>query len=164
VEVIGAQVGRGQVQFQEVLPAGQVQRRRRSGVTLALFQEVGDVFAAVSVEAQGVLEGAGHLVGAVELAQRHDLLNVVGSVETFFPEFAAVDLGLWPQAQESLQAGLITGSATLPQKFLDMVEVFDVLAAVVRAQVRGDKFFVVMEETLNEPVRRGLRIQALHFG
>ena len=102
VEVIGAQIGGGQIQFQEVLPAGQVQGRRRGGVTLALFQEIGDVFAAVSIEGQSILEGTSHFIGAVELAQRHDLLNVVGSVEAFFPEFAAVKFGLRPQAQESL--------------------------------------------------------------
>jgi len=146
VEVIGAQVDRGQVQFQEVLPAGQVQGRGRGGVTLALFQEIGDVFAAVSIEGESILEGTSHFIGAVELAQRHDLLNVVGSVEAFLPEFATVEIGLRPQAQESLQAGLVAGSVTLRQEFLDMIGVFDVLAAVVRAQVCGDEFFVVMEQ------------------
>ena len=35
---------------------------------------------------------------------------------------------------------------TLGQEFLDMIGVLDVLAAVVRAQVCGDEFFVVMEQ------------------
>ena len=102
-------------------------------MALALFQKVGDVFAALRIEGQGVLKGAGYFVGAVELAQRDDLLNVVRGVEAFFPEFTAVEFGLRSQAQEGLQAGLVAGSVTLGQEFLDMVGVADVLAAVVTA-------------------------------
>ena len=98
--MVEVEVGRRQVQFQEVLPPGQVQGSGHGGRTLPLFQEVGDVFTTVSLGSQGIVQGAGDFVRAVELAQGHDLLDVVRSVEPFFLELARVPLRLRPQAQE----------------------------------------------------------------
>ena len=125
-----------------------MQGRGGHGVALALFQQLGDIFTAVSVEGQGVPQGAGHFVGAVELAQRDDLLDVVRGMEAFFAEFATVAFGVCSQAQEGSQAGLVAGAVTLRQEFLDMIGVADVLAAVVTAQVGGDQLLVVIAEQL----------------
>ena len=48
---------------------------------LALLQQVGDVLATERLELQGVLDGAGGLVGAVDFAQGHDLADVMQDVQ-----------------------------------------------------------------------------------
>ena len=61
----------------------------RSAQALALFEEVGDVLGAEGFEGQCVLEGAVDLLGAVDLTQGDDLLDVVGGVESLVFEPAA---------------------------------------------------------------------------
>ena len=54
--------GRGplrEAEVEQVAPPGQVQGRRGGRLAPALFEEIGDVFAGISVKGQGVLEGAG---------------------------------------------------------------------------------------------------------
>ena len=74
---VGCEVGWGQIQFQQVLAAGQVQRSRRGTGAFALFEDVGDVFAAISLESQRVLEGSIDFLRAVDFAQGEDFLDVV---------------------------------------------------------------------------------------
>ena len=128
---VEVEVGRGQVQVQQVLPPGQVQGRGHGGLAFPLFEDVGDVFAAVSLEGQRVVQGAGDFVGAVDLAQGNDLLDVMRGVEPLFLELARVEIGLRSQAQEGLQEGLLARSLAMDQQFLDVVGIADVLAAVV---------------------------------
>ena len=98
---VEVEVRRGQVQVQQVLPAGQVQRRRGGGLALPLFQDVGDVFAAVSFIGQRVVQGAGGFVQAVDLTQGDDFLDVVRGVEAFFLEFAGIEIGLGPRLRKA---------------------------------------------------------------
>ena len=67
---------------------------------LPLGQDVGDVFAAEGLEAQGVQEGEAYFVRAVNLAQGDDLLDVMRGVEPFFLELAAVRFGLRAEIEE----------------------------------------------------------------
>ena len=128
---VEVEVRRGQVQVQQVLPPGQVQGRGDGGLAFTLFEDVGDVFAAVGLEGEGVVQGAGGFVRAVDLAQGDDFLDVVRGVEALFLQLARVEVGLGSQAQEGLQEGLLAGALAIDQQFLDMIGVADVLAAVV---------------------------------
>ena len=83
------------------------------GLTFSLFEDIGDVFPAKSFEAQRVLEGAGHLVRAIELSQSDDLLDVVRGIEPLFLELTHVKIGLRSQTQESLQAGLLARAVAM---------------------------------------------------
>lgn len=76
-------------------------------MAFALFKDVGDIFAAIGLEGQGVVERVGDLVRAVELAQGDDLLDVVRGVEPLFLKLARVEVGLGSQAQEGLEEGLL---------------------------------------------------------
>jgi hypothetical protein len=139
---------RGQVQVQQVLPPGQVQGRGRRSVALPLFEEVGDVFAAIGLEGQRVVQGAGRFVGAVDLAQRNDLLDVARSIEPLFLKLACVEVRLRTQAQAGLKEGLLARAMAMDQEFLEVIRIANVLAAIASAQVGGDEFFVVIEEQL----------------
>ena len=86
---------------------GQVQGRGHGSLAFALFKDVGDIFAAIGLEGQGVVERVGDLVRAVELAQGDDLLDVVRGVEPLFLKLARVEVGLGSQAQEGLEEGLL---------------------------------------------------------
>ena len=56
--MIEVEVGFGQVELEEVLSPGEVQRTGRLLEAAALFEEVGDVFARMGAELVGVAQGA----------------------------------------------------------------------------------------------------------
>jgi hypothetical protein len=124
-----------------------------------LFEDVGKVFAAVSLEGEGVLEGAGDLVGAVDFTQGDDLLDVVGGVEAFVLEFAGVEFGLGAELEEGQQEGRVTGPLALGQQVLEVIGIADVLVAIIAAEVGGDEFLVVIDEQLI-----GVNLQAQFLG
>ena len=95
---IDVQVRSGQVQFQQILAVREMQGGRLEGGLLALEQKVGDLFAAERFKGQGVFEGASDFLRTVELAQRDDLLDVVGSIEPLVLKAATVDFGLLREA------------------------------------------------------------------
>jgi len=86
--LVRGQIGGGQFQVQEVLAAGEVQRRGRGRGGLALLQQVGDVITTVRLKSEGVVNGAGHGGRAVEFAQGNDFLDVVGGGEALFLQLA----------------------------------------------------------------------------
>ena len=143
--LIRSEVGEGDFQFQEILAVGQVQSAGRDGRALALLQDVGDVFAAISFESEGILEGVGDLINAVDFAQGHDFLDMVGSVEPFLVKFADIELGLGRQIQERQQEGLLTGFEALGQQFLGVIRIVEVLVALVPARVSGDECFLMID-------------------
>ena len=91
---VRGEIGGGDFQIEQVLPPGQVERGRGRGDALALLQDIGDVFAAVGFVNDGIGEGAGDFVGAIDFAERDDLLHVMRCIEPPFIEFVAVELGL----------------------------------------------------------------------
>src|SRR5216117_339347 len=115
----------------------------RGAHAFALHQNVGDVFAADGLKGEGVLDGASELVGAVDFAQGHDLLNVRSSIEAAVLQLAAKQLGLRAKIEEGQQESLIAGPFALRQQVLGMVRMGLVLTPVVTADVSGDQFFVV---------------------
>ena len=115
---------------------------------LALLQNVGDLFAANGFKAERILEGSGDLAWSVDFAQGHDFLNVMRGVEPFFLEFPAIEFGLRTEAQESQKQSLVTGLLALGQEFLGVIGIGHVPAAVIRADMSGDEFFVVEKEEL----------------
>ena len=147
--MVRGQVGGGQFQVQEVLAAGEVQCRGCSRGGLALLQQVGDVITAVRLKSEGVVNGSGHGVRAVEFAQGNDFLDVVGGREAFFLQLAIIRLGLGRQVEKGRQQGLLAGADALGHQFTIVIGVADVLAAVMATGVRGDQFFA---EEKDEPV------------
>ena len=95
---VQAEVGFGQFQVQQVLAAGQVQGPGFGQQALPLLQQVGDVFATEGLELQGILDGPGGSVGAVDLRQGHDLADVMEDVEPPLRQAQVERLGLGRQA------------------------------------------------------------------
>jgi hypothetical protein len=95
--VVEPQVGLGQFQVQQILPAGQVQRSGFRQDALPLFEQVGDVLATEGLELQGVLDGPRGLVCPVDLGEGDDLANVVQDVEPPFSQALVEPLGLGRQ-------------------------------------------------------------------
>src|SRR5581483_1523803 len=100
------------------------------------------------LECQGVLQGADHLVGTVDLTQGNDLPDMVGGVEAFFLQLACVELGLRSQAQEGLQNGLGASPVALRQQFFNVIGIVNVLPPVVTAQMSGDELFMMIKKQL----------------
>src|SRR2546423_15039010 len=144
IAVIGSQIGGGDFQFQQVLAAGQMQSTRGARDALALFKNVGDVLAAVGFESERIGNGARYLVHPVDFAQGDDLLNMMGRVEPFFLQLAAIDWSVGRQVQEGQEEGLLACFKALGQQFLGVIGVMDVLAAVVGSRMSGDEDFIMI--------------------
>ena len=103
VRLVEPQVGFGEFQVQQVLPAGQMQDPRFGQDALALFQQVGDVLAAEGLELQGILDGPGGGLRPVDLGQGHDLADVMQDVEPTLGEALVKSFSLGRQRQQPLQ-------------------------------------------------------------
>ena len=103
VRLVEPQVGFGECQVQQVLPAGQMQGPGFGQDALALFEQVGDVLAAEGLELQGILDGPGGGLRPVDLGQSDDLANVMQDVEAPLGEALVEPFSLGGQRQPSLQ-------------------------------------------------------------
>src|SRR5205823_3704308 len=92
---------------------------------LALFENVGDVLAAVGFEGDRIGDGARHLVHSVNFAQGDDLLNMMGRVEPLFLQLAAINLSGGCEVQKSQQKRLLARFEALGQQFLGVVWIMD---------------------------------------
>ena len=66
-----------------------------------MFDDVGDVFAAVGLVLVSVLDGSGDFFQAVDLDQGEDFLDVMASVEAALLELLIIVWSLWTQTQET---------------------------------------------------------------
>ena len=108
---VKVQVGFGQFQVQEVLAAGQVQGAGLGELALALFEQVGDVLATEGLELQRVLKWPGRYVGPVDLAEGHDLADVLEDIEPAFGQALVKGFGLGGQGQQLLEELLLAAPA-----------------------------------------------------
>src|SRR5260221_13058006 len=105
--VVKVQIGGRDIQVEQVLAPSQVKGSRSDGHMLTLQENVGDILAAEGFEGDGVFDGPGDLVWAIDLAQGDDLLDMMGSIESFILEFAAKQFGLRREIEEGQQQRLI---------------------------------------------------------
>jgi hypothetical protein len=78
-------------------------------LAFSLLQNVGDVLATVGVILVGILNGAGDLVGAVDLNQGEDLLDVMTGIEPPLLELLVIFRRLRAQTREAREQELFTG-------------------------------------------------------
>ena len=112
---------------------------------LPLLQQVGDILATERLELQGVLNGAGGFVRAVDFAQRHDLADVMQRVQPPLLEFAVKRFGLRRHGQQAHQQFLIAGFAALLEQLAGMIGIFDILMPLVTARMAGDQLFLMID-------------------
>ena len=143
--VVNGEVRFGQVQFEQVGGAGQVQGAGFGQLALALLQDVGDVFAAVGVVVVGILEGPGDFVRAVDFDQGEDFLDVMAGVEPALLELLVIFGSLRAQTQEAGQQLLFTGLLALGQERPSVIGMFEVTVALVGADMLGHGLVLVIE-------------------
>ena len=110
-----------------------MQRAGLRGVAFALLEDVIDVLTGVRLTRDGVFNGAGDFVGAVNVGKGHDLVDVAACVETASGELLVVMFGVRTQGVKGEQPLGVTGSAALIQEFFDVIGVFKVAMALVTA-------------------------------
>ena len=111
----------------------------------ALLEDVLDVLAGERLADDGVINGAGDLVGAVDIGDGDDLVDVRTGVEAAFFELLVVVFGLRAQGVKGLQPLGLTRSATLVEEFADMIGVFKITVSLVAARMGGDQVVGVVE-------------------
>src|SRR5215510_2515093 len=125
--VIDSEVGRGDVDVEEIDATGELQRTGLGERAGARLQDVGDVLGAEGLEREAIGEGAGNAVGGVDLGQRQDLAEVVAGVEPLLLEAVVVGLSIRRQRQEAQHQALLSGPAALGDQALGVLLVLDVL-------------------------------------
>jgi len=93
---------------------------------------------------QGVLNGAGGLIGAVDLAEGHDLADVVDDVETAFGQGLVEGLGLGRQVQQAQEQLLVGGAAALLEQGPGMIGSSMSWWRSVTAAVAGDELVLMV--------------------
>ena len=74
---VNGEIWRLDIDFDQVLPAGEMKSAGFVQEVGALFQEVGDVFARKRLEGEGILDGPPDFFRAMDFAQGDNLLHVV---------------------------------------------------------------------------------------
>jgi hypothetical protein len=142
---VEAEVGRAEFDFQEVGPAGEMERPRDGREAFALFEDVGDVFAGEGLEFEGVFESADDFVFSVDVDQGHDSGDVDAGVEAAFLEPAIVFLGTRAEGVEARKKVCLAGPASLVEEFLYVIGIFEVTMAFIAAGMGGDEVRCVIE-------------------
>ena len=106
---------------------------------------MGDVFAAESLEGQGVGHRPHDSVVAMNLGQRHDLAHMRHRIPPAIEQARVILLCQWRQTQKALQYQRIAGMPALSDQGLRMIGVLDVLMALERTTMAGDQFAVVID-------------------
>src|SRR5262249_62047810 len=75
--VIDSEVGRGNVDVDQIDATGELQRTGLGKGASTRLQDVGDVLGAEGLEGEAIGDGAGNAVGGVGLGERQDLADMV---------------------------------------------------------------------------------------
>lgn len=81
----------------------------------------------------------------VDIAQGHDLAQMMAGVEAPLLQFLVVLLCLWGERQETHQELLFACVAALLEERARVVGVFDVLMALVAAEMPGDELLAIVD-------------------
>ena len=147
--MVGAQVGGAEIDIEEVGAAGKMQGTGLRGEALALFEDIGDVFAGEGLGVEGVLDGASQVVLAVDVGEGDDFVDVDAGVETALGELAVVVFRARAQGVEAQQELGVGGFAALVEEFLYVVGIFEVPVPLVAAGMSGNQIGPVIDA---EPV------------
>ena len=111
VDGVEPEIGFGEFELEEVGTTSEMQRGGFGERPGAGLEEVGDVLAAERLEGAGIIESARGGLGAVDLAERDDLVHVMSRVEPSQLELCVVELGFWGQGEEALEELLMSARA-----------------------------------------------------
>ena len=123
--MIDGKISRSQFDLEQVLTPGKVQRAGLGCEALALFEDVSNVIAAEGLELEGIFDGTGHFVGAINLAQCDDLGDVESRAQAALLELAMILFGTRTESIKAQEQFGIPGCAAPLKKFLDVVRVFE---------------------------------------
>src|SRR5436190_22507089 len=135
IAVINGEVRLRQIQFEQVRGAGQVQSAGLRQGASALLQDVGDVFATVSLVVVSVLESADEPLSAVDFEQGQDFLDVMPGVKAALLELFVVIRRLGGKSKEAVEQVLIARLETLLQKRPGVVGQLEVAMPLVTARM-----------------------------
>lgn len=127
------------------MAAGEVQGARFRQMTGAALEGVRDVLAGEGLEGESVFHRASHPFRPVDIAQGHDPAQVMAGVEAPLSQSLVVILGLWGERQKTHQELLFACIAALLEERARMVGVFDVLMALVAAEMPGDELLAIVD-------------------
>src|SRR5262249_18260154 len=143
--VIDSEVGRGDVDVEEIDATGELQRTGLGEGASTRLQDVGDVLGAEGLEREAIGDGAGDAVGGVDLGQRQDLADVVAGVEPLLLEAVVIGLSIRGQCQEAQHQPLLSGSAAPGDQALGVLVILDVLVAGIAARMAGDELGIEVD-------------------
>ena len=115
-----------------------MQRPGLRAEVFALFEDIGDVVAAEGLELEGVFDGAGDFVGAIDFAQRYDFGDVLMGVKAALFYLVEILFSTRAEGIEAQQQFGVAGCMALLEQLLDVVRIFNVLVTVVVTGVGGD--------------------------
>ena len=149
--VVEGEVGLRDVEFEEVLLAGEMEG---SGLTVrarTLGQEIGEVLGAESLVGESVLESADGEIAAVVFDQGEDLLDVMVGVDSLLLKGLEVGFGTPAESEERHHLLLATPLSLLGEEFLQMLRQFHVRVAFEGAGVIGDGTVLMIDQKAVRP-------------
>ena len=115
------------------------------GVAFTLLEDVFDVFAGERLACDGVLHGKADFIGAVDVGQGDDLVDVDADLEAAGCELLVIVFGLRTEGIKGHQPLGVPGTVSLGEDVFDVIRVFEVAVALVAARMGGDEVVGVIE-------------------
>jgi hypothetical protein len=88
--LVGAQVGGAEIHIEQIGATGKMKGSGLWGEALALFEDIGDVFAGEGLAVEGILDGAGEVVRTVNVGQSDDFVDVGAGVKAALGELVVI--------------------------------------------------------------------------
>jgi hypothetical protein len=145
ISFIEEEIGFWHLDLEEVLAAREVQGARFRKRTGAALEEICDVLAGEGLEGESVFHRASHRFDPVDIAQGHDLAQMMAGIEAPLLQFLVVLLCPWGERQETHQELLFACVAALLEERARMVGILDVLMALVAAEMPGNELLAIVD-------------------
>ena len=129
--MVGAQIGGAEIDIEQVGAAGKMQGTGLRGEPLALFEDIGDVFAGEGLGVESVFDGASQVVLAVDVGEGNDFVDVDAGAQAAGAQLPVVGFGAGTQRVESQEPFGVAGAAALCEQFSNVVGVFEVAVTLV---------------------------------
>src|SRR5215831_13352154 len=150
VHLVVVEIWGSDVDVEQIMATGELQRSWFRQGPGPRFQDVGDVFGAERLKGEPVGDGARHEVGRIDLRQGEDFADVMAGIEPALLQAVVIGRRIGREREKAQHQALFAGAPALRQQSLDMVGVFDVLVPTIVASVAGDELVVEVDAN---PVR-----------
>src|SRR5215831_13914637 len=120
VHLVVVEIWGSDVDVEQIMATGELQRSWFRQGPGPRFQDVGDVFGAEGLKGKPVGDGARHQVGRIDLRQGEDFADVMAGIEPALLQAVVIGRRVGREREKAQHQALFAGARALRQQSLDI--------------------------------------------